>query len=48
MEFLRNKAHTWYAEQVLIQISGGGIALDRVSNDLKIRILKPLHPVWVT
>ena len=45
--FLRDKAQTWYAEQVQVQIDKG-IAPENVAVDLKISILKPLHARWVT
>ena len=43
---LCDKAQIWYAEQVKAQISKG-IALESVTVDLKISILKPIHVKWV-
>ena len=43
---LCDKAQIWYAEQVKAQISKG-IALESVTVDLTISILKPIHVKWV-
>lgn len=44
--FLRNQAQTWYSEQVQAQIEKG-IQPDKVSVDLRISVLKPLHAKWI-
>lgn len=44
--FLRNQAQKWYSEQVQSQIVNG-IQPDKVSVDLRITVLKPLHAKWV-
>ena len=45
--FLQNQAQKWYSEQVQAQIVNG-IEADKVSVDLRISVLKPLHAKWVT
>ena len=45
--FLRNQAQKWYSEQVQAQIVNG-INADKVSVDLRISVVKPLHAKWVT
>ena len=44
--FLRNQAQTWYSHQVQSQIEKG-IQPDKVSVDLRISVLKPLHTKWL-
>ena len=46
--FLRNQAQKWYSEQVQAQIVNGIDNADKVSVDLRISVLKPLHAKRVT